>query len=258
MELTGALETPLLANIGTWLGFVLSLMIFSLIVGDNALARLAQHIVVGAAVGYATVLAWQHVLRPRLVTPLLEAPADHVDLWVPLLLGSILFIAGLLRTLDSTRRSVTSRWRRGVYDFGGLVAALMVGIAVAVSMVGVFQGTLIPQIWRTAVTGFAWTAAPFAFAMGLLTVAVTTGSLLQLQVDPARDLADQPAWVRAFLLAWMGIGKRALWLTAGVLFARLMLARLSLLIARMNYFLDLLQTANIWRWAESLWRQIAL
>ena len=52
---------------GLWIGFVVSLSVFSLIIRDNALSRLALHLVVGTALGYAALIAWQEVLYPRLL-----------------------------------------------------------------------------------------------------------------------------------------------------------------------------------------------
>ena len=88
----------LLASVGLWMGLVISLLMFSLVAGDNGMARLAQYLLVGSALGYAAVLAWQEVLRPRLFAPLQSAPADW-RIWLPLLLGMLLLIAGAERTL---------------------------------------------------------------------------------------------------------------------------------------------------------------
>lgn len=49
------------------------------------------------------------------------------------------------------------------------------------------------------------------------------------------------------LRGWAAVGKRALWFAAGVLFARLAASRLSLLIARIDYFIDILETTTIWQ-----------
>ncbi len=46
---------------------------------------------------------------------------------------------------------------------------------------------------------------------------------------------------------WAAAGKRALWFAAGVLFARLAASRLSLLIARIEYFVEILERTAIWR-----------
>ena len=62
-----------------WLGFLVSLAIFSLLIRENFLARFTLHVLVGSALGYAAVLAWQAVLRPMLIAPLMSNPAANAD-----------------------------------------------------------------------------------------------------------------------------------------------------------------------------------
>ncbi len=80
-------SNELLAALGFWGSLVMTLIIFSGILGDHALARLGQHLLVGASIGYLGVLAIQHVLRPRLIAPLLDDPTGDPLRWIPLGLG---------------------------------------------------------------------------------------------------------------------------------------------------------------------------
>jgi hypothetical protein len=83
----------------------------------------------------------------------------------------------------------------------------------------------------------------------VLTLLITTATLLYLYVDPARYLAEQPTYVRRLLNSWLWLGQRALWLAAGIIFARLMASRLSLLIARIDYLITALTSTPFWqRW----------
>jgi len=59
------------------------------------------------------------------------------------------------------------------------------------------------------------------------------------------------------LTSWRGIGKRALWFAAGVIFARLLAAHLSLVIGRFQFLLIALQKSLLWQGAESIWRLLA-
>ena len=52
------------------LGFLLSLMVFSYLLGDNPLFRLATHLMVGIGTAYAAVVVIESVLVPQLVIPL--------------------------------------------------------------------------------------------------------------------------------------------------------------------------------------------
>jgi hypothetical protein len=75
-------------------------------------------------------------------------------------------------------------------------------------------------------------------------------------VNTARGLEEQPQWLQSLLRAWIWIGKRAFWFAAGVIFARLAAARLSLLIARFEYFLARLNETNVWNIAERIWSNL--
>lgn len=236
-----------------WLGFLVSLAIFSLLIRENFLARFTLHVLVGSALGYAAVLAWQAVLRPMLIAPLMSNPAANATLFFPLILGLIMLVAGLERVFRPgyhTQQPV--RWRRVIGLLGAIPVALVLGLSIAVLTLGTIQGTLAPQSLRAAATGLNLSGGPIELLIGALMLLITTGSLLHLRIKPDRDLVDQPAWVRSLLVGWMAIGKRGIWLAAGVLFARLMASRFSLLIARVQFLAEQLETTGLWQWLERL------
>jgi hypothetical protein len=86
------------------------------------------------------------------------------------------------------------------------------------------------------------------FLAGALTLLLTTATLLYLYVDPARYLTEQPLFIRRLLNGWIWIGQRALWFAAGIIFARLMASRLSLLIARIDYLITAFYATSFWQW----------
>jgi hypothetical protein len=74
-------------------GFLLTIMVLSYLVGDNALFRFAIHVFVGVSAGYIAVIALYRVILPFLVTPLLTAPLlERGLLLVPLLLAALLLM----------------------------------------------------------------------------------------------------------------------------------------------------------------------
>lgn len=120
-----------LEQIGLWVGFVLTLMIFSYILGDNFLYRLAVYIFVGLAAGYAAVVTWDSVLRPWLDNTFLSPDRTAPDILfgvLPLLLGALL----LLKASPRLGR------------FGNLALAVLIGVGAAVALVGAITGTLLP------------------------------------------------------------------------------------------------------------------
>lgn len=232
--------TGLMDAVGLGVGFCLTLALFSLLAGDRALARLAQHLLIGATLGYAGVLAWREILQPRLLAPLWADPLAAQWNWL-LLLGGLLLWAGGLAAISRPEL----RWR-GLHWAALLPVALMVGVGLAVGLVGVIQGSLLPQLWRTVGPGITWNAPPDSLLNNLLTLLVTTSTLLALTVGQADQLLSPTAPFYPLLAGWIGLGKRALWLAAGAVLARLAVSYLSLLIGQLNYLLSVLNHFGLW------------
>lgn len=251
---------------GVVAGFVLSLMIFSFILRDNWLVRLAQYLLVGLSLGYAAVIAWQSVLLPRLFRPLLAgtqlsvpslALPDSTALWLywlPLLLGLILWVAGVDALRNAGGRF--GRLRGVVRLLAILPLGLVVGVGVGVTVAGAIQGTLWPQFWRAAALGLPLEQPLGGLLLGMLTILITGGALVHLHWgtdDTAADPGASPTGPhRTVIAAWSWIGQRSLWLAAGFLFAQLFTSRVTLLIARLNYFLFDLRSTDVWIWLQAL------
>lgn len=242
---------------GLWLGFLLTLMTFSLLLRNNVLARLAQYLLVGTALGYLASIVVKEVLLPRLLMPVFTAPVENALHLVPLLLCLFLIAAALERALPAQQERPF--WRRFVNSMGIVPLALLLGIGIAVGLVGMLQGTLLPQFWRAARIGVAWEGPGNMLLPGLLTLLVTTGAMIHLYVIPPRaGLTDRRSlpFSGRFLALWAWLGKRALWLAAGFLFARLLASRFSFFIARVDYVRSALQDMGVWPLLESAWQAI--
>jgi hypothetical protein len=241
----------LLQTLGFWIGLAMTLLIASAILGDHAAARVGQHVLVGAGLGYVGVLAIQHVLRPRLIAPLLADPQGDLGRWVPLALGVLLVVAGLDRSVRQFRPAALPWWRRALHAGGRLPVALLLAVGLAAGLIGTFQGTFAPQFLAAARSAFDTDAPGPALLVGVLTLLITTAALLALYGDAPRYLRDQPAAVRRVLSGWLWLGQRAVWLAAGLIFARLLASRLSLLIARVDYFVTALYATPLWSWLDA-------
>lgn len=254
-SLNGAIVSQ---DLSLWISFFFSLMIFSMLAGDNALSKLAQYILVGVAMGYLGALAIQHVLRPRLFLALLANPADPLR-WLVLVLGGVLCIAGVERIVaqspgESTQAAHWSALQRLLRTLGVIPAALLLGIGASVLLIGLLQGTLWPQFWHTARTGLTVMTTSVGTVTSLLLLLLTTATLLHWTMPTEQFSAGYPTWMRYLLRGWAGLGKRALWFAGGVLFARLFASHLSLLIARLQFFLYSLEQSILWEWADRIWR----
>jgi hypothetical protein len=113
-------------------GAVLTLLIFSYLLGDNPLYRLALHIFVGVSVAYICVVALQSVILPAL------SPPDTSDSNIRLLWG-ISLVGGLLGAL------LPFRGVRGFSWLSGISLAVLLGVGVGVALGGALLGTLVPQ-----------------------------------------------------------------------------------------------------------------
>lgn len=229
---------------GAWVALGLALVLFSTLLGDHRVGRLAQHVLVGAALGYAALVAVRELLLPRVATALAGDGGGWV--WAPLLLGLLLWLAGADAIRGSNSNQPLPRWRGWLRLLGLIPVGLMLGVGISVALLGILQGTLLPQISTLIARDVDLAAPPVTLATGILTLLLTTATLLHLtwgQTITARPLF-------APLAAWRWLGVRALWLGAGVLFARLAVARVSLLIGWLEFVLHRLRETGLWQWVE--------
>ncbi len=121
-------------------GAVITLMIFSYLLGDNVLYRWALALLVGSAAGYALGVAVRFVLDEWIVQALVDqTAAGDLTYAVPLLLGSLLLLKGFSPTRLLGRISV----------IGNISLGYLVGVGAGVAVSGALLGTLIPQVLAT-------------------------------------------------------------------------------------------------------------
>jgi hypothetical protein len=113
------------------IAFLFTLMIFSYLIGDNPLFRIAIYIFVGVSAGYVATVAWWQVLWPNVVVPvLMGTPMQKAVVAVPILLSGLLLM-----------KAWPPLSRLGLPAMG-----LLVGTGAAVAIGGAVSGTLLPQI----------------------------------------------------------------------------------------------------------------
>lgn len=254
MAETGALP-PLLTDAGLWIGLLLTLALFSLVLGDNLLARLAQHLLVGAGLGYAAVMTLQHVIGLRLLAPL--AQGQWAGQGLPLLLGLLLIAAAVERMAAQGRPAAApSPARRFLLTAGVVPLALLLGVGIAAGLIGIIQGTLLPQAAIVISGTFSAGRTGGALWRGLLTLLLTTATLLALTLGRTPRIEPLPRPLRALLRGWVWLGERSLWIATGVILARLFASRLTLLVDRLDYLMVTLQATGLWQWFAAIWQNI--
>lgn len=222
-------------QIGTALGFVLTLMIYSYLLGDNPLYRLAVHLLVGVGMGYAFVVVIYSVFIPQFILPfqrIMEGAAlDLGEQAQPLV--AVLAVFLLLKLSPRTA------------PFGNLAMGFVIGVGAAVAVSGAVLGTLLPQIAATALPLFPEGEALIFPDKDVLTnvlaviilIAGTITSLLYFHFStlPAGEgRTERPIGVRMSAQ----IGQVFLMITFGSLFAGALIASLSVFTDRMQFYIQ--------------------
>ena len=203
---TDALMQP--ETIQTILGAVLTFAVLSYLIGDNAVYRLAMHILVGVGAAYAVGVAIGQVLAPRMLAPVaLSRPAEGIG---PLVFG----LFGLLGCVFLLAKIFPrTAW------LGNVAVGTMLGVGAGVAIGGALFGTLLPQ--TSAAAGSL--RAPGGIVIGLLLLASTVTTLLAFTYRSAS---------RRTPLGAMGlIGQGFLYVALGATFALVFISSASVLVA---------------------------
>lgn len=214
---------------GALVGFVLTLMVFSYLIGDNFLFRLAVHIFVGVAAGYALVVVTYNVFWYQLLVPILVAPSASqiITIWIPMALGIWL----LMRTSTLLSPYTTP------------VLAFLAGIGAAAAIGGAVFGTLFPQIGAFINTlNLAGSANQtggllFWFFNGLVILAGTVFTLVHFNFSTRVRAGAQPYLQNILETAGL-IGQGFVAIALGVLFAGVYAAALAAFVERWFFLWD--------------------
>lgn len=207
------------------LSFVFTLLVFSYLIGDNPLFRVAVHIFVGLSAGYVAVIIWQQVIVNKLIGPMITGGwQERALLVIPLLMSALLL------------GKMSPRYQM----LGRPVVAYLVGVGAAVAIGGALLGTLLPQAQAT-VALFDLSAADSRPTAEILLEAVfillgTIATLAYFQFNVLTKSGKRPA-------IFSILGQSFIAITFGVLFAGALTASLSALIDRaaaLVQFFDLL------------------
>ena len=205
--------------------FLFTLLIFSYLIGDNPLFRIAIYIFVGVSSGYIAAVAWWQVIWPRLGYPLLSSgtPLFEKGLLIVPLLGSILILM---------KMSPQLAW------LGRGVMAFLVGVGAAVTIVGAIGGTLLPQVFgtidafdMTSVIGQDFSAIIEIMSSGAIILAGTVFTLIYFHFS-ARTKADGSMQRFGAIEAMAWVGRIFIGITLGAVFAGVYAAALTAFIER--------------------------
>ena len=212
------------------IAFVFTLMIFSYLLFDNPVFRIALHIFIGVSAGYAAAVVWHQVLMPRLFMPILFGTmGERILLIIPLLLGLMLLFKVSQRTAS----------------IGSAAMAFLVGTGAAVAITGALTGTLLPQFsasvgqFDMSQTGTLGAAAE-KLTYALISLLGTVVTLVYFQFGVRKESELQTSGNRTLVMRILAyLGQIFVAITFGALFAGVFAAALTALIERMNFIIGL-------------------
>jgi hypothetical protein len=216
--------------IGLALGFLLTILIFSYLMGDNPFFRLAIHVFIGVSAAYVAIITINNVLIPRLIMPLINGSSGER------ILSIVLLIPSLFLFFKITRLRRAGNWS----------VAILVGIGAAAAVGGAITGTLFPQILGTinSVDPSAYTVTTSRWDQainGLIIVIGTISTLLYFHFG-TQDIPGQSDERLPFIEAISKVGKVFLAITFGALYAGVYLSALAALVERLSFIWDFLNT----------------
>jgi len=208
--------------IWTLVAFLLTLLVFSYLLGDNVLFRLTTYLFVGISAGILAVMVIDQVLVPRLFSVFLSGDINRIVVVLPaLVLGLLLFF------------KLSPR----LTQIGSPSMAYLVGTGAAVIIGGAVLGTLFGQIGATfQLASGAPQNTPIWVRIleGILLAVGTVTSLAYFNFGAVSRSIEAPR--RALLVGWLSrIGQVFLAITLGALFAGVFSAALTALVDRLDF-----------------------
>ncbi len=205
--------------IGLWLQALLTFAILSFLIGDNPVYKFAEHLFVGISAGYGVVIVWQQAVLPKLVFPLFPqfGPTPDVppNYWliIPGMLG-LLILSRFIRKYD---------WlsRYPIAFIVGLYSGAAIPATVQLILLEQMSATMRPVLGLGEVT---WTVAVSA----LIVLIGVVATLMYFYFSRPH-------------VGTLGVGSRiGIWflmVAFGAGFGNTVMARLSLLIGRVEFLM---------------------
>lgn len=215
-------------SLGVFIGFILTILVLSYIIGDNALLRLVLHVFIGVASGYAVVLVFYNVIWNQVILSFILDPLGNLSLTVPSLLLGI-----WLLTKTSPRLT----------RMGNPVMAYLVGAGAATIIGGAVLGTIFPQInasvnlfdIQTALERDGSIVTWFFYSLIILVGTVATLGYFHFGVKASRDGVGVPQRHPLVESIVVPVGQVFIAVTFGALFAGVLSASLAALVDRIQF-----------------------
>lgn len=211
--------------VGTWVAALLTLAVLSYILGYNGFFRLAEHLFVGIAAGYAAAVAWNSVLWPRLLK-LWQAPAAYWHYGLFFALGVLLLARGVRR----------------LSVLANLPLAVLVGAGAGLALGGALLGSLLPQTRASIVSvspaHYGGGLAGWGYAVSALLLVLGTVAVLAM-FTYQRGGEGRLARIGDGLVRLLsGAGRKVVMIAFGALFAGAAVSFFALLQSRISFLVN--------------------
>jgi hypothetical protein len=221
-SLTNSFQSPTADLIGLWVAAILTLIVFSYLLADTSLFRLAEHVFVGVAAGYGILMAWYSVLSPRFAA-FLKEPSQNLAFAFWCLVGLLLFV----------QRVRSLSW------FSRVPVAYLFGVGTALAIGGALAGSLLPQLGALTISisprhlGGGESGLQLALYQVVLVIGAL-GVLLYFNFTTQKGAPLSGIWLRV-ARTWGVWGKWMILIAFGAIFAGMITSRMTLLISRLQF-----------------------
>ncbi len=201
----------LMHRVGIWIGAFLTFAIFSFLYKDNPLYKIAEQIFIGISAGYWFIYTIYNILIPNLFTPLSTGFAQNWILLIPAFLG-VLMLCRLIPSIDWVSR---------------YALAMVVGTTAGLFFKRYLQSDVLNQLNATILNPFS--SGNIAQLIGelILIIGTITGIVYFFFSKKHEGAFGVTARVGIYFLM----------ISFGAAFGYTVMARISLLIGRLNFLL---------------------
>jgi len=241
MFLIDWLQHGLSHDVAIWIAAVLTICIYSFLYKDNPFYKFAEHLLVGVSAGYVFVIYFANNIVPNLILPLIDGFGQLFGHGRPTI-NLMPVIPGALGILIITRFipkiGWLSRWPIGFYigAFSGLTLTAMMQAFILAQIYGTFVSTAGGQV--TPIFSFANIGAFFSAPGWGPFIAAVSGPLTIIGVIATLTYFFFSLEHRGFVGGIAKVGIVFLMIGFGASFGYTVMARVSLLIGRVQFILE--------------------
>lgn len=198
-------------TIGIWLAAFFTLCIFSFLYKDNPFYKFAEHVFIGLSAAYWLVNIIYSIMLPNLFTKLIYSFSSNVILVIPAVLGIMM----LMRVHHKTQ------W------LSKFPIAIVIGTSAGISLLRYMKSDILNQVTATMINPFSADTISAIVGNWLLIIGTICGVYFFYFSKKQEGVAAVPSKIGIWFLM----------ISFGATFGYTVMARISLLIGRLDFLL---------------------